>query len=87
MSTPQPAKRLLPTRQVSQRYGVTPRTVDRWRRQMIIPPPDLTINNRNYWDEEGLDRNDRRRVAERAALRDRPAPTEKGLKVSRPARP
>ena len=30
-------------------------------------PPDLTINNRKYWNEDRLDRHDRQLVAERAA--------------------
>jgi DNA-binding transcriptional MerR regulator len=67
MSTPQSTKRLLPTRQVGARYGVTPRTVDRWKRRKMLPPPDLTINNRHYWYEDGLDQHDRQLVAERAS--------------------
>jgi DNA-binding transcriptional MerR regulator len=62
----QSIKRLLPTRKVGERYGVTPRTVVRWRRQNVIPQPDLTINKRHYWDEAGLDRHDRALVAARA---------------------
>ena len=53
-------------RDVGRRYGVTPRTVDRWKKQKLIPQPDFTINRRHYWREDGLDRHDRRRVAERA---------------------
>jgi DNA-binding transcriptional MerR regulator len=61
----QPTKRFLPKRQVGARYGVTTRTVDRWKYQKVIPPPDLTINNRDYWSEDGLDRHDRKLVATR----------------------
>jgi DNA-binding transcriptional MerR regulator len=67
MSAPQSTKRFLPKRQVGARYGVTTRTVDRWKYQKVIPPPDLTINYRHYWSEDGLDRHDRQCVAEPAA--------------------
>jgi len=69
MSAPQSAKRFLPKRKVGERYGVTTRTVDRWKAQAVIPPPDTTINNRDYWDEAALDRHDRQRVAERGGAR------------------
>ena len=67
MSAPQPAKRFLPKRKVGDRYGVTPRTVDRWKKRKVIPPPDLTINNRDYWSEDRLEQHDRQLVAEHAA--------------------
>jgi hypothetical protein len=67
MVVPQSVKRLLPTRQVGVRYGGKhPRTIKRWVDQGVIPPPDLTINNRHYWYEDALDRHDRQLVAERA---------------------
>ena len=67
MSTSASDRRFFPKRAVARRYGVTTRTVDRWKKQKVIPPPDLTINNRQFWDEATLDRNDRERVAARAA--------------------
>lgn len=64
MSTPQSAKRLIGTRAVGQRYGGKhPRTVKRWKDQGVIPPPDLRINGRDYWDETTLDHHDRTLVA------------------------
>jgi hypothetical protein len=67
MLTPATLKRLLPTRQVCLRYGVSSRTVRRWEIQKILPPPDLVVNERKYWWESTLDENDRRTVATRAA--------------------
>jgi hypothetical protein len=52
---------------LSIRYDITTRTVDRWVKAKVLPPPDLVVNNRPYWDEERLDRHDRRMVAEHAA--------------------
>jgi DNA-binding transcriptional MerR regulator len=60
-------KRLLPTRQVCLRYGVSSRTVRRWEIKKVIPPPDLVVNERKYWRESTLDENDRRIVATRGA--------------------
>ena len=57
------SKRLINTRAVAERYGGRhPRTVKRWWQQGVIPPPDLTINGRHYWNEHALDRHDRERV-------------------------
>ncbi len=67
MSTSASDRRFFPKRAVARRYGVTTRTVDRWKKQNVIPPPDLTINNRHYWYEAALDRHDRQLVAARAA--------------------
>jgi hypothetical protein len=60
-------RRFKPTSSVAKRYGVHMRSIARWVARGVIPPPDLTINNRHYWDEAALDRHDRQRVAERAA--------------------
>ena len=67
MSVSALARKFIGKRDVGRRYGVTPRTVDRWLKRKLIPPPDLTINNRHYWSQDGLDRHDRQLVAERAA--------------------
>jgi DNA-binding transcriptional MerR regulator len=64
--TPAPARKYIAKRRVAERYDVTIRTVDRWVEKKVIPPPDLDINNRGYWYEDGLDRHDRQCVAERA---------------------
>ena len=59
-------RRFVSTSMVAERYGVHMRSIARWVARGVIPPPDLTINNRHYWDEAALDRHDRLRVAERA---------------------
>jgi hypothetical protein len=42
--TQQPTKQLLRDVQLSERYGRTPRTISTWKREKILPPPDITIN-------------------------------------------
>jgi hypothetical protein len=62
--------RLLGRRAVGQRYGgKSSRTVERWKKRRVIPPPDLMILNREYWYEDTLERHDRQLVAERAATK------------------
>jgi DNA-binding transcriptional MerR regulator len=61
------ARKYITKRGVAQRYGVTPRTVDRWKKAKILPPADRTVNGREYWNEGGLDEHDRQLVAELAA--------------------
>jgi hypothetical protein len=65
--TSTPARKYIPKRSVAQRYGVTPRTVDRWKKAKILPPADRTVNGRQYWNEGGLDEHDRQLVVELAA--------------------
>jgi DNA-binding transcriptional MerR regulator len=66
-------KRLIGIRAVRARYGdVNARTIDRWLKRQLIPPPDRRINNRRYWYEHKLDRHDRQRVAASAAEWERP---------------
>ena len=55
--------KLIPARQVAQRYGVSLRTIDRWRRDDELGfPPSVTINGRNYNSEKDLEDFDRRRA-------------------------
>jgi DNA-binding transcriptional MerR regulator len=57
-------RRLLPTKQVADRYGVTSRTVERWRRNPALNfPAALNINGRNYQDEDEVDAFDERQAA------------------------
>ena len=49
-------------RGVAERYDVTTRTITRWIEAGVLPPPDLRIRDRGYWDEAGLDRHDRASV-------------------------
>jgi hypothetical protein len=60
-------RRFLSTHMVAKRYNVHMRSIARWVARGVIPPPDLTICNRHYWDAAALDHHDRQRVAERAA--------------------
>jgi hypothetical protein len=56
--------KLIPSRLVAQRYNVSLRTIDRWRRDGKLGfPPSVTINNRNYNLESDLDEFDARRAA------------------------
>ncbi len=54
----------LPTRAVSQRYGISTRTVTRWQcnRDLAFPQP-LRVNGRRYWSLNELETWERRRVA------------------------
>ena len=65
--TSAPARKYIAKRSVALRYGVTSRTVDRWKKAKILPPADRTVNGREYWNEVGLDEHDRQLVAELAA--------------------
>jgi len=61
-----PIKRLLPAREVCERYGLkAPRSLRRWIVSGIFPPADRVINGRNYWWEETLTQHERRLVVER----------------------
>jgi predicted DNA-binding transcriptional regulator AlpA len=55
--------KLIPARQVAMRYGVSLRTIDRWRRDEKLGfPPSVMINGRNYNAEADLEEFDRRRA-------------------------
>jgi hypothetical protein len=45
------------------RYKRSQRTIDRWKRTGILPPPDMTINNIAYWWEETIEANERERLS------------------------
>jgi hypothetical protein len=58
--------KLLPTRQVCERYGVSDRTIARWERDPDLRFPQATvINRRKYYPESALTVFDRARVAQR----------------------
>ena len=59
-------RKFAPKTAVATRYTVSTKTVDRWVKRGILPPPALAINNRKYWDEAALDERDRGRAAEQA---------------------
>jgi hypothetical protein len=60
--TEQP-KQLLRDMHLSVRYSRTPRTINRWKREKILPPPDLTINGLDYWYPETIEANERERFS------------------------
>ncbi|NEI02400.1 DNA-binding protein [Rhizobium leguminosarum] len=52
METSTHSNRILPARNVWQRYGVTDRTIDRWLFQPGLGfPRPIVINRRRYWNE------------------------------------
>lgn len=55
--------KLINKRAVANRYGgCALRTVQRWVQAGVLPPPDVVINGRGYWNEARLDEHDRQRV-------------------------
>jgi hypothetical protein len=48
---------------LSKRYGRTPRTINEWKRKKILPPPDMTIQDRDYWYQETIETNERERFS------------------------
>jgi hypothetical protein len=55
------AKVLLRDKDLSERYRRTPRTINGWKNEGILPPPDGTINGRDYWHQETIEANERER--------------------------
>jgi DNA-binding transcriptional MerR regulator len=58
---------LLPTRKVRARYHKTDRTILRWERDGILPPP-VWINGRKHWRLSDLERLERERVGEHTPI-------------------
>ena len=56
-------KQLLRDVHLSARYGRTPRTINTWKRNKILPPPDVTINGLDYWYPETIEANERERLS------------------------
>jgi hypothetical protein len=68
MPSPNPIKRLIPTRDVAERYGQKAgRTIRRWVVAGSFPPPDRVINGRNYWFGSTLAEHERQVVAEKSS--------------------
>lgn len=55
-------KRKIPHRQFAERYGVDPKTIDRWVDAEILDAPER-INKRKYHDEDSRPRRDSERAA------------------------
>lgn len=45
--------RMLPAREVRDRFGVSAMTIHRWEKRGILPRP-TKINGRNYWPEPAI---------------------------------
>ena len=59
---------MLPTPKTAQRYGVSTRTIERWRADPKLGFPDpIEINGRHYDDEDKLQEWERQRAAGKAA--------------------
>jgi predicted DNA-binding transcriptional regulator AlpA len=54
--------RLIAIKQVSQRYGVSYRTIDRWLDSGALPPPAMVQKTRRYWRLSDLEAFERSRV-------------------------
>jgi hypothetical protein len=60
-------------RAVGERYGGrSPRTIDRWVKAGILPPPDLYMGRHPLWADETLNQHDRQAVIARAAAKGLP---------------
>ena len=60
--TEQPAgRKCLSRRHLVARYGRGGRTIRRWIKDGILPPPDFTISGYEYWYEETIEAADRNR--------------------------
>src|SRR6516164_7312282 len=56
----------LPTGAVAARYGVTPRSVDRWWKNPDLNfPQPLIVNERKYWSATDLEIWERQRIADK----------------------
>jgi predicted DNA-binding transcriptional regulator AlpA len=58
--------RKLPARALCERYGIVPRTIDRWLETGVLPKP-MRINRFRYWDLAELEEFDRSRMAAQTA--------------------
>jgi predicted DNA-binding transcriptional regulator AlpA len=58
-------ERLLSANKVWTRYGITPRTLDRWleREDLSFPQPAVVIAKRRYWRQHELERWEASRAA------------------------
>jgi predicted DNA-binding transcriptional regulator AlpA len=72
VTTEASASKYLPTAKVAERYGRTPRTIERWAddEKLNFPQP-VYINRFKYWDIEELETWERKRAAASAARESR----------------
>jgi hypothetical protein len=60
-------KALLRDKDLGERYGRSPRTINEWKKKEILPPPDGTINGRDYWYPETIEANERERFSAKSS--------------------
>ena len=58
-------KPMLRASHLARRYRVDPRTITRWQKAGVLPPPDLRINGLPYWNESTIETNERERLSAR----------------------
>jgi hypothetical protein len=54
-------KQLFRSVHLSRRYRRTERTINNWKRNGILPKPDVTINGIDHWYPETIEANERER--------------------------
>jgi hypothetical protein len=61
-------KRYLSDQGLAERYGRTPRTIKRWKKnpKLDFPPADIIINNREYREDTNIEAWERRRIVSAA---------------------
>ncbi len=57
------SKNLLHNQHLVERYKRSQRTLDRWKRDKILPAPDMVINGKPYWYETTIEENERTRLS------------------------
>ena len=61
-----PNKRYRSLTALAERYGCSKRTIDRWRKRGVIPPPDATVMGHDLWLDRTLDAADKANTAKAA---------------------
>ena len=59
----QPTKQLFRSVHLSRRYQRTEKTINNWKRNGILPKPDVTIEGIDYWYPETIEANERERFS------------------------
>ena len=59
----QPTKQRFRSVHLSRRYQRTEKTINNWKRNGILPKPDLTIEDIDYWYPETIEANERERFS------------------------
>jgi len=55
-------RKLVTARRLCERYGVVPRTIDRWLAAGLLPEP-LRINTIRYWNLDEIEQRDQERAS------------------------